>query len=69
MINKVEISNVNTSKLKVLTNAENKELFKRIKEGDETAREEIISRKFKISIKCHSKIWGTSEKMLTIYFK
>ena len=43
MINKVEISNVNTSKLKVLTNAENKELFKQMKEGDETAREKIIS--------------------------
>ena len=42
MINKVEISNVNTSKLKVLTNAENKELFKQMKEGDETAREKII---------------------------
>ena len=43
MINKVEIINVNTSKLKVLTNAENKELFKQMKEGDETAREKIIS--------------------------
>ena len=43
MINKVEISNVNTSKLKVLTNAENKELFKQMKEGDEAAREKIIS--------------------------
>ena len=43
MINKVEISNVNTSKLKVLTNAENKELFKQMKEGEETAREKIIS--------------------------
>ena len=69
MINKVEISNVNTSKLKVLTNAENKELFKRLRAGDESAREEIISRKFKTSIKCNSKIWRTSEKMLTIYFK
>ena len=69
MINKVEISNVNTSKLKVLTNAENKELFQAMKDGVEGAREKIISRKFKISIKCDSKIWRTSEKMLTIYFK
>ena len=69
MISKVEISNVNTSKLKVLTNAENKELFKQMKDGDETAREKIISRKFKISIKRNSKIWGTSEKILMIYFK
>lgn len=42
MINKVEISNVNTSKLKVLTNAENKELFKQMNEGNEEAREKII---------------------------
>ena len=42
MINKVEISNVNTSKLKVLTNAENKELFKQMNDGDESAREKII---------------------------
>lgn len=69
LISKVEISNVNTSKLKVLTNAENKELFKQMNEGDEGAREKIISRKFKISIKCHSKIWRTSEKILTIYFR
>lgn len=69
MINKVEIANVNTSKLKVLTNAENKELFKQMKSGDETARERIISRKSKISIKRNSKIWRTSEKILTIYFR
>lgn len=69
MINKVEISNVNTSKLKVLTNAENKELFKQMKDGDEEAREKIISRKFKISIKCNSEIWRTSEKILMIYFR
>jgi hypothetical protein len=69
LINKVEISNVNTSKLKVLTNAENKELFKQMNEGIDGAREKIISRKFKISIKCNSKIWRTSEKILMIYFK
>ena len=69
LISKVEISNVNTSKLKVLTNAENKELFNKMKEGDKEAREKIISRKFKISIKRNSKVWRTSEKILTIYFK
>ena len=69
MISKVEISNVNTSKLKLLTNKENKELFKKMKEGDKDAREQIISRKFKISIKRNSKIWRTSGKTLMIYFK
>ncbi|WZL74748.1 RNA polymerase sporulation sigma factor SigG [Clostridiaceae bacterium 35-E11] len=41
-INKVEICGVNTSKLPVLTNQEMKKLFKRIYEGDITAREEFI---------------------------
>ena len=69
MISKVEISNVNTSKLKVLTNAENKKLFEELRAGDNSAREKIIARKFKISIKRNSKVWRTSEKMQMIYFK
>ena len=40
LINKVEIANTNTSKLKVLTNKENKELFLKMKDGDPSAREE-----------------------------
>lgn len=40
--NKVEICGVDTSKLPVLTNAEMKQLFKRIHAGDESAREEFI---------------------------
>src|SRR5690554_6311843 len=43
MINKVEICGVNTSKLPVLSNAEKEKLFKRIHEGDESAREEFIN--------------------------
>ena len=38
MINKVEISSVNTSQLPILTNKEKEELFIRIKQGDENAR-------------------------------
>ncbi|KXG75939.1 RNA polymerase sporulation sigma factor SigG [Thermotalea metallivorans] len=41
-INKVEICGVNTSKLPVLTNAEMRELFKKIHEGDMSAREKFI---------------------------
>ena len=41
--NKVEICGVNTSKLKVLTEAEKTALLRRVKEGDEKAREELIS--------------------------
>ena len=56
MINKVEITNINTSKLPKLDAAQNKELFLRMKQGDEAAREELINRKFKISFKYCSKI-------------
>lgn len=40
--NKVEISGVNTSKLKILKEAEKTELLKKIKQGDMNAREELI---------------------------
>lgn len=43
MINKVEISNINTSKLPKLDAAKNKELFIKMKNGDKTAREELIN--------------------------
>ena len=36
---KVEICGVNTSELPLLTNEEKEELFKKIKNGDEKARE------------------------------
>ncbi len=42
IINKVEICGVNTSKLPVLSNKEKDALFKRIHQGDMTAREEFI---------------------------
>ena len=43
MINKVEIANINTSKLPKLTSKENKELFIKMKEGDKNAREKLIN--------------------------
>lgn len=43
MINKVEIANINTSKLPKLNAAQNKELFLKMKQGDESAREELIN--------------------------
>ena len=42
MINKVEICGVNTSKLPILTKQEKDELFVKIKEGDDSARERFI---------------------------
>ena len=43
MINKVEICGVNTAKLPILTNKEKDELFIKIKNGDEEARNIFIS--------------------------
>lgn len=56
MINKVEIANLNTSKLPKLNAEKNKELFIRMKNGDNEAREELITRKLKISLKYNPKI-------------
>jgi RNA polymerase sporulation-specific sigma factor len=41
--NKVEICGVNTSQLPVLTNAEMRELFQRLQEGDLSAREKLVN--------------------------
>lgn len=43
MINKVEICGVNTSKLPILKSKEKEELFKRIQEGDQEARDAYIT--------------------------
>ena len=43
MIRKVEIAGVNTSKLPTLSNEEKNELLKKIKDGDEGAREKFIN--------------------------
>ena len=40
--NKVEICGVNTSELKVLSDEEKRVLLKKVKEGDEQARQELI---------------------------
>ncbi|BAD40207.1 RNA polymerase sigma factor similar to B. subtilis SigG [Symbiobacterium thermophilum IAM 14863] len=43
MINKVEIPGVNTAKLPVLTNAQMRELFVRMRSGEKAARDELIT--------------------------
>ena len=43
MIKKVEISNVNTANLPVLSNKEKEELLRKVKKGDNEAREEFIN--------------------------
>lgn len=48
MINKVEISGVNTSKLPVLSNEEKNELLVKIKNGDSIARQKFINGNLKL---------------------
>ena len=62
MINKVEISNVNTSKLKVLSNAENKELFIQMKAGDESAREKLIQGNLRLVLSVIQRFGGRRRK-------
>ena len=48
LIKKVEIAGVNTAKLPVLSNEEKEELLKKIKNGDESAREIFINGNLKL---------------------
>lgn len=45
---KVDIVGVNTSSIKVLTNDEMKELFKRLRNNDDKAREKLINGNLKL---------------------
>ena len=45
---KVEISGVNTANIKVLTNDEMRELFRKMHEGDKFAREELVNGNLKL---------------------
>lgn len=62
MINKVEIANTNTSKLKVLTNKENKELFLRLRDGDLSAREELIKGNLRLVLSIIQRFGGRRRK-------
>ena len=61
MINKVEISNVNTSKLQVLTQERTKELFEKIKQGDKQAREELINGNLRLVLSVIQRFGGRGE--------
>lgn len=61
VINKVEISGVNTSKLPVLTAAEKDELFIKIKEGDENARQTFINGNLRLVLSVIQRFRGRGE--------
>ena len=58
---KVEISGVNTSKLKVLKEAEKMELLARVKQGDMQAREELIRGNLRLVLSVIQRFSGRGE--------
>lgn len=58
---KVEICGVNTAKLKVLKNEETMELLRRTKQGDQKAREELISGNLRLVLSVIQKFMGRGE--------
>lgn len=61
VINKVEISGVNTSKLPVLTASEKEELIKKIKNGDEDARQTFINGNLRLVLSVIQRFRGRGE--------
>ena len=61
MINKVEICGVNTSKLPVLTSKEKDELFIKIKNGDEEARQKFINGNLRLVLSVIQRFLGRKE--------
>ena len=62
-LNKVEICGVNTSKLPVLKAEEKEELFRKIKEGDEEARELYIKGNLRLVLSVIKRFSNSSENM------
>lgn len=61
MINKVEICGVNTSKLPVLSKEEKEELFLKIKQGDEEARNTFINGNLRLVLSVIQRFYRRSE--------
>jgi len=61
LVNKVEICGVNTSKLPLLTKKEKEELFIKIKEGDEEARNTFINGNLRLVLSIVQRFYGRGE--------
>ena len=61
--NKVEICGVNTSKLKTLTDEEKRELLRKTKAGDMTAREELIYGNLRLVLSIIQRFSGRKENV------
>ena len=62
MINKVEISSVDTSKLPVLSNEEKQELLVKVKNGDGIAREKFINGNLRLVLSVVQRFGGRGER-------
>ena len=62
-MNKVEISGVNTAKLPLLTPEEKNTLMKKIKQGDEKARQEFINGNLRLVLSIIRRFWGRGENV------
>ncbi|MCQ2442048.1 MAG: RNA polymerase sporulation sigma factor SigG [Oscillospiraceae bacterium] len=63
MRGKVELCGVNTSKLKVLKNEEMTELLRRVKHGDEAARQQMIEGNLRLVLSVIQRFSGRGESM------
>ena len=61
--NKVEICGVNTSRLKVLSDEEKRELLLRTRDGDENARKELINGNLRLVLSIIQRFTGRRENM------
>jgi len=61
LINRVEIANVNTSKLQLLTQKETKELFYKMNNGDKEAREKLINGNLRLVLSVIQRFCGRGE--------
>ena len=61
--NKVEICGVNTSELKVLSDAEKKQLLEKTKQGDADARQELISGNLRLVLSVVQRFSGRKENL------
>ena len=60
---KVEISGVNTANMKVLSSKETEELFKKMKEGDPFARDDLIQGNLKLVLSLLKRFHHREENM------
>ena len=60
-LNKVEICGVNTASLPLLTNEEKEELFIRIEQGDQEAREQYIKGNLRLVLSVIQRFSGSNE--------